>query len=525
MSWNLSIRNKLFGLLGGLIAMAILMTALGLAGMYQAKEGLHTVYEDRVVALRQLKAVSDLYAVNIVDTAHKARNRNLTFEEALKAVKEARGGIKKEWTAYSSTIMTAEEKAICSQAEDLRAKAEAAAEKLEQLLGAKDVPGEEAFTVNEMYPAIDPFTGKVGELVDLQLRVAGEEYRASVLRFQSRLGWTLGILTLGVFFALTVGIRFTNALSAALRGMVEGMERLGQGNFRIQVKVESQDEFGEMGQSFNRACASLRDAFSQFKGTALQVASGATELSAASDQMASTSNEISRASEQQRDALEQVASAMTELSASIEQVSQHVHSSRGLVEQAERAVGEGAQAGKASSQAMDSIRDANIQMIEAVTVIQEIARQTNLLSLNAAIEAAKAGSQGKGFAVVAEEVRKLAERSGQAAQEIEALIARTNQAVHDGVGRVEETSRVLESMRESTQAIARMTKEMEGATVEQSTTSQEVTRQLDKVNSQVTQNSTATTQMSASIQEVSRTAGDLAGASEQLRMAVDRYQV
>ena len=336
---------------------------------------------------------------------------------------------------------------------------------------------------------------------------------------------SFGVAALALVLGIGMAIAISRSITSPMKEFMVGMDRLGKGDFTLQVKIESKDEFGQMGVALNTACAALRTAFTQFKGNAMQVASGSTELSAASEEMASASNEISHASEQQRGALEQVASAMTELSASIEQVSQHVRSSRGQVEQAERAVDEGAGAGEASSQAMDSIREANVQMVQAVTVIQEIARQTNLLSLNAAIEAAKAGAQGKGFAVVAEEVRKLAERSGQAAREIADLITRTNEAVKDGVGRVQDTVRVLGTIRESTQVIAQMTKEMESATHEQSLTSHEVTKQLDTVNAQVAQNSAATTQMSASIQEVNRTATDLAEASEHLRNAISNYQV
>ena len=334
----------------------------------------------------------------------------------------------------------------------------------------------------------------------------------------------VSVVLAGLAVAIMTLLWIVRSITTPMIEFQRGVEGLGRGDFTVNVEAGT-DEFGRMGAALNRAMDSLRGAFGQLKGNALQVASGSNELSAASGQMASSSNEISLSSEQQRHALEQVASAMTELSVSIAQVSQHVRAARGQVEGAERAVDEGVAAGKASSEAMDSIHASNTQMVQAVMVIQDIARQTNLLSLNAAIEAAKAGTQGKGFSVVAEEVRKLAERSGQAAREIAGLITRTNEAVQDGVGRVQGSVRVFQSIREATQVIAGMTREMEAAISEQTRTSAEVTRQLETVNGQVAQNSAATTQMSASIQEVSHTASDLALASEQLRDAIGNYRV
>jgi methyl-accepting chemotaxis protein len=366
--------------------------------------------------------------------------------------------------------------------------------------------------------ALKDLDGKVQDEASL----AGESTMSG-----ARAAWAaqIALLLASLAVAAIAMAWIVRSIAAPMRDFQAGVARLGRGDFTVAVNAGSGDEFGQMGQGLNQAMAALRGSFNQLKGTALQVASGSTQLSAASEQMAGASHEISQASEQQRAALEQVASAITELSASIAQVSERVRSSRGQVERAEQAVDEGAAAGGASSAAMESIRATNAQMVKAVGVIQEIARQTNLLSLNAAIEAAKAGTQGKGFSVVAEEVRKLAERSAGAAREVAELIARTNEAVADGVGRVQDSVRVLDSIRLTTQAIAGMTKEMEAAIGEQATTSREVTRQLDQVNGQVAQNSAATTQMTASIQEINRTAGDLARASEQLRTAVASYQV
>jgi methyl-accepting chemotaxis protein len=358
--------------------------------------------------------------------------------------------------------------------------------------------------------------------VEAQAALAQESARRSARIAQVlQVSMALGALVV----AIAVMVWIVRSIGASLQAFQRSVTQLGAGDFTVSVGGGSDDEFGHMGRSLEQAMASLRKAFGQLKGEAMQVASGSTQLSAASQQMASASNEISDASGQQRVALERVASAMNELSASIVQVSRNVHASMGEAERAEQAVDQGAEVGSASSRAMDSIRATNARMVQAVTVIQEIAGQTNLLSLNAAIEAAKAGELGKGFSVVAEEVRKLAERSGQAAREVAELINRTNEAVQEGVNRVGESVRVLDSIRQSTRSIAGVTKEMETAISEQSLTSQEVTRQLAKVSGQVGQNSAATTQMSASIQEVNRTAQELARASDRLRGAMEAYRV
>jgi methyl-accepting chemotaxis protein len=519
---NLSIRQKLYGLQYGLILMAIVMTALGLAGMYQAKEGLRTVYEDRVVALRQLKTVSDLYAVNIVDTAHKARNRNLPFDEALKAVKDARSGIKKEWTAYMSTYLTHEEKALATQAEELRAKAEAAAEKLERLLTAKDATAEEAFTITEMYPSIDPFTGKVGDLVDLQLRVAAEEYQASISRFNARVAWTLGILALGLASALIIGTRVVGSLSRSLGGMLNGMQR---SDLTLRLLVESGDEVGRTAEAFNSYNGKLRVTFREVSDQSAQVASGATELSAAAEELSATTTELAQVAESQRSRTDQLAAGILELSASIESVARHAASSQDLMSGAVKATEEGRVVGTASEAAMQSVQEQTQQMVQAVRVIQEIARQTNLLSLNAAIEAAKAGALGKGFAVVAEEIRKLADRSSLAAKEIEGLIGSTVLAVGTGGERVRATVASLAAIQEGIKRAAASATEIALASQEQARTAQESSRLMEATAGEVSRSAAATEQLSATAEEIARTASDLSRISESLAGRVAEYRV
>jgi methyl-accepting chemotaxis protein len=161
----------------------------------------------------------------------------------------------------------------------------------------------------------------------------------------------------------------------------------------------------------------------------------------------------------------------------------------------------------------------------AVTVIQDIARQTNLLSLNAAIEAAKAGAMGKGFAVVAEEVRKLAERSGASAKEIGGLLQEAQDAVAKGGNTVTSTVRALETIQGNLKAFGEVVRHITQATLEQNRTGEEAARQVEQGVSEAMQTASAATQLSATTDEIARTAQSLAQLSEQLAHQTAGFKV
>jgi methyl-accepting chemotaxis protein len=185
----------------------------------------------------------------------------------------------------------------------------------------------------------------------------------------------------------------------------------------------------------------------------------------------------------------------------------------------------GAEAGQSATRGMEEIQQATASIDQAVRVIQEIARQTNLLSLNAAIEAAKAGAQGKGFAVVAEEVRKLAERSGKAAKEIEEIIQRTQEAVSAGVASVGTTLEHLEDVRQRIAQVSSHVQDIDGLSRSQAQTGAEVRRLMDETARRLDHNATATHELEATVHEVTRTAEELTRVSEELREVVNRFKL
>lgn len=510
---GLQIKQKMF--IGILVPLLMLVT-IGFIAIYmmgKIEYGVERIYNDRVVPLDDLKVIADKYAVDVIDAINKANAGGFSASQAANALENASKTINQYWPKYLATELTQEESRLAQQAEQLFSPANQQVELLISYLRGGN--GDVAYQLNDkilpLYQAIDPISGKISELIALQIKIAGQERAAANEIYHSSIAIFATLAGLAMLISILIGLWVNRSVMNPINDIVRNLKTIRQdSDLTIKFRTFNDDELGLISTSLTQVIEHLRGILHSIAEAANTVNSSATELS-------SFTQETNKRMQQQQAETEQTATAMNEMTATVAEVAQSTSAAADSAKDADTYAANGnrividsissmsqlSEQIQKTAQVIGFLSNESQSIGRVLDVIKSIAEQTNLLALNAAIEAARAGEQGRGFAVVADEVRTLAQRTQKSTQEIEAMIATLQKGVKEAVNAMEvgikqvddannkanEAGQALKEIVASVDNIAELNAHIATAAEEQSSVAESINRSIIAI-SDITDDST-----------------------------------
>lgn len=523
---NWTIGKKLFGGFGVILLLLFIMVYIGLHQINNLNESYRFLINDKAQKATDIKDLQVTVKQEIVSM------RGLLIvgdESAYKEYKEARKHFQKDYNNLQKRFTIPEAKQMLTKLNQIEQEYNTFAQKVFDLRKQNKVEEVSTTVALQGRDIVHRFDDQIKKLSSFQKDIVDQGVKENIQTFyhiQAQL-LIIGLIAfvLGIFISLIIG----RQISKPIKAISASAKQIANGDLSADdIQVKSKDETGILAQAFNQMTANLKVLIGQVKANSELIASSSEELSAsaeqtteATNQIATSIQEVASGAETQRQGAYESAQAMKEMAVGVQQVAETTSSVAELTMETNKEANNGHESLKKVINQMDTIHtvvnnSASVvqelgghskEIGNIIAVITSIADQTNLLALNATIEAARAGEHGRGFAVVADEVRNLAEQSKQSADQITSLIEKiqndTNSAVavmNQGTEEVKIGMNVVYEAEKGFNKILQLVEQVTSQIQEASAASEEMSASVEEVY--------------ASIEEISRIAKDSANYSQ-----------
>jgi methyl-accepting chemotaxis protein len=524
---NLKIRTKLNILVIFASLLLIVTGVTGLVGINITNSALSNVYNEKLLHIVQMNEVRD--SQNRIRAELFEAGEETDGFEILSHIDKVRSSmfkIETSLTKYNKEIHTDKEKKMMDGFMARRLDyGRNGVLPIIDLLQAEKFSDAKKLSKNVMVPGFQKASESVDALIQLQVDSAQKEYEqvqklTKILRISA-----IASIAIGLFLSIALGL-----ITAA---------KLANGELTARVNWDSTDELGDVGRAFNKMATEFSSLISQVRQSADQVtdaaatqANSAEKVSGISINQTKQANIAATSIENLNEAVKIIAQKTIDVLSSANDASKMADEGKNVVNRAVIGIQQVAVTVKESTQLMTSLGQRSDQIGQIINVIKDIAEQTNLLALNAAIEAARAGEQGRGFAVVADEVRKLAERTSTATAEISDMInaiqTETSNAVttmekgssevSDGVALANQAGQSLLNINNSVKRVVDMIEQIAESTRSQSEATDEITKRVEDIAEMAKENT-------GSIDESTIATRDLQKLSKDLQQVVSRFKL
>lgn len=480
---------------------------------------------DRVIPLKQIKQVSDHYAVNIIDNIHKYNAHIISKTQLLTRLEKSEALARKEWHSYKNTVLTDKERVLITASDEALIKISNKLIQYKHILNSSErLTSDNRRFVTELYETFEPFAKHLDKLTQIQLNASQAFSENALSNYQLEKKILISGSVLLVIVVATMASIIYKSVVTPLESLTDMMNNIAQNtDLSLRAEIKGNDEFAvvttatnKMLEHFNSLVKNLRDA--------------ALFLNEESSMMSKSSTDIATTSVQQEHQTQCIATAITQMSSAINEVALTAANTSNKAVESDQLAAQGLVHVNLNIESINSLnnlitdtqKDINqlskksTEINTVVQLIQDVAGQTNLLALNAAIEAARAGETGRGFAVVADEVRQLAHNTHQATEKIGSMITSLQNISEKAVkGMLDASTQAIESVEianQSAQSIESIVKSVSEIT-DMNFTISASTEEQTSVAAEISQN---INEFSYTVQHVSKNSNKVASAGESL---------